>query len=70
MVPKDYKTMAALEKAIEKNILFSHLDDDERRYLYYTCLRYGVQSISQSGVSVVPGEIPNECDTVVCMCMS
>lgn len=31
MVPKDYKTMAALSKAIEKNVLFSHLDDNERR---------------------------------------
>ncbi|KJE92569.1 protein kinase, variant [Capsaspora owczarzaki ATCC 30864] len=30
VVPKDYKTMAALEKAIKKNILFSHMDDDER----------------------------------------
>lgn len=24
--------MAALAKAIEKNVLFSHLDDNERRY--------------------------------------
>ncbi len=32
-MPKDYKTMAALEKAIEKNILFSHLDEDERRWV-------------------------------------
>ncbi len=31
VMPKDYKTMAALEKAIERNILFSHLDEDERR---------------------------------------
>lgn len=33
VIPKDYKTMAALAKAIEKNVLFSHLDDNERRYL-------------------------------------
>ena len=31
VIPKDYKTMAALSKAIEKNVLFSHLDDSERR---------------------------------------
>ena len=31
VVPKDYKTMAALSKAIAKNILFSHLDQEERR---------------------------------------
>nr|KAF6416834.1 protein kinase cAMP-dependent type I regulatory subunit alpha [Molossus molossus] len=28
VIPKDYKTMAALAKAIEKNVLFSHLDDN------------------------------------------
>uniref|UniRef100_A0A4W5Q4G3 cAMP-dependent protein kinase type I-alpha regulatory subunit n=1 Tax=Hucho hucho TaxID=62062 RepID=A0A4W5Q4G3_9TELE len=33
VIPKDYKTMAALAKAIEKNVLFSHLDDNERRYV-------------------------------------
>jgi cAMP-dependent protein kinase regulator len=31
VVPKDYKTMAALSKAISRNILFAHLDDNERR---------------------------------------
>lgn len=31
VVPKDYKTMAALSKAISRNVLFSHLDDNERR---------------------------------------
>lgn len=36
VIPKDYKTMAALAKAIEKNVLFSHLDDNERRYLTLT----------------------------------
>lgn len=27
--------MAALSKAIEKNILFSHLDESERRYEFF-----------------------------------
>lgn len=36
VIPKDYKTMAALAKAIEKNVLFSHLDDNERRYVVNT----------------------------------
>ena len=31
VIPKDYKTTAALQRAISNNILFSHLDDDERR---------------------------------------
>lgn len=30
VVPKDYKTMAALSKSIEKNVLFKHLDTNER----------------------------------------
>ncbi len=29
VVPKDAKTMEALKKAISKNVLFSHLDDNE-----------------------------------------
>ena len=29
MVPKDYKTMEALKKAIQKNVLFNHLDENE-----------------------------------------
>lgn len=33
VIPKDYKTMAALQKAIQKNILFSHLDEDERKWV-------------------------------------
>ena len=32
VIPKDYKTTSALEKAIAKNILFSHLDENERRF--------------------------------------
>ncbi|XP_008766533.2 cAMP-dependent protein kinase type I-alpha regulatory subunit isoform X1 [Rattus norvegicus] len=34
VIPKDYKTMAALAKAIEKNVLFSHLDDNERSDIF------------------------------------
>lgn len=33
-MPKDYKTMAALSKAIAKNILFSHLDENERSDIF------------------------------------
>lgn len=36
MVPKDYKSMAALGKAMEKNVLFAHLDDNERRWVQQT----------------------------------
>lgn len=34
VVPKDYKTMAALTKAIAKNVLFSHLDEGERSEVF------------------------------------
>ncbi|KAJ1129431.1 hypothetical protein NDU88_007801 [Pleurodeles waltl] len=34
VIPKDYKTMAALAKAIEKNVLFVHLDDNERSDIF------------------------------------
>ncbi|XP_037074646.1 cAMP-dependent protein kinase type I regulatory subunit-like [Pollicipes pollicipes] len=34
VVPKDYKTMAALSKAIAKNVLFSHLDENERSDMF------------------------------------
>jgi len=34
VVPKDYKTMAALSKAIAKNVLFAHLDDNERSDIF------------------------------------
>lgn len=34
VIPKDYKTMTALAKAISKNVLFAHLDDNERRYKF------------------------------------
>jgi len=34
VVPKDYKTMAALSKAIAKNVLFTHLDENERSDIF------------------------------------
>ena len=34
VVPKDYKTMASLSKAIAKNVLFSHLDENERTDIF------------------------------------
>ncbi|XP_046404424.1 cAMP-dependent protein kinase type I regulatory subunit isoform X2 [Ischnura elegans] len=34
VIPKDYKTMAALSKAITKNVLFSHLDENERSDIF------------------------------------
>ncbi|CAN0214606.1 unnamed protein product [Lampetra fluviatilis] len=34
VIPKDYKTMQALSKAIAKNVLFSHLDDNERSDIF------------------------------------
>lgn len=42
VVPKDYKTMAALSKAIAKNILFSHLDEGERRSVGQKNLTSGI----------------------------
>ncbi|KTG03325.1 hypothetical protein cypCar_00041694, partial [Cyprinus carpio] len=36
VIPKDYKTMTALAKAISKNVLFAHLDDNERRSSLFT----------------------------------
>ncbi|XP_022102414.1 cAMP-dependent protein kinase regulatory subunit-like isoform X2 [Acanthaster planci] len=34
VIPKDYKTMAALSKSIAKNVLFSHLDENERSDIF------------------------------------
>jgi cAMP-dependent protein kinase regulator len=34
VVPKDYKTMEALAKAIARNVLFSHLDENERSDIF------------------------------------
>lgn len=34
VIPKDYKSMAALAKAMQKNVLFAHLDDNERSDIF------------------------------------
>ncbi|XP_065580007.1 cAMP-dependent protein kinase type I regulatory subunit-like isoform X3 [Artemia franciscana] len=34
IVPKDYKTMEALARSIDKNVLFSHLDENERSDIF------------------------------------
>ena len=47
MIPKDYKTMASLSKAIAKNVLFSHLDENERSDIFDAMFPY----------SAIPGEI-------------
>merc|ERR1712002_935497 len=47
VVPKDYKTMASLSKAIAKNVLFSHLDENERSDIFDAMFPY----------SGIPGEI-------------
>lgn len=44
VITKDYKTMAALSKAIEKNVLFSHLDENERSDIFDAM--FPVQSIA------------------------
>lgn len=47
VVPKDYKTMASLSKAIAKNVLFSHLDENERSDIFDAMFP----------VNVLPGEV-------------
>ncbi|XP_053381099.1 cAMP-dependent protein kinase regulatory subunit [Mercenaria mercenaria] len=52
VVPKDYKTMAALSKAISKNVLFSHLDDTERSDIFdamFPVHRHAGEVIIQQG---------------------
>nr|KAG5709510.1 hypothetical protein BaRGS_023192 [Batillaria attramentaria] len=52
VVPKDYKTMAALSKAIAKNVLFSHLDDNERSDIFdamFPVHRHAGEVIIQQG---------------------
>ena len=52
VVPKDYKTMAALSKAISKNILFAHLDDNERSDIFdamFTVIHCGGEVIIKQG---------------------
>lgn len=47
VVPKDYKTMASLSKAIAKNVLFSHLDENERSDIFDAMFP----------VAAIPGEV-------------
>merc|ERR1712228_555952 len=47
VVPKDFKTMASLSKAIAKNVLFSHLDENERPDIFDAMFP----------VSAIPGEV-------------
>ncbi|XP_078317271.1 cAMP-dependent protein kinase regulatory subunit-like isoform X1 [Crassostrea virginica] len=52
VVPKDYKTMAALSKAISRNVLFSHLDDNERSDIFdamFPVHRHAGEVIIQQG---------------------
>ncbi|XP_056017182.1 cAMP-dependent protein kinase regulatory subunit isoform X4 [Ostrea edulis] len=52
VVPKDYKTMAALSKAISRNVLFSHLDDNERSDIFdamFPVHRHAGEIIIQQG---------------------
>ncbi|XP_076447504.1 cAMP-dependent protein kinase regulatory subunit isoform X4 [Babylonia areolata] len=52
VVPKDYKTMASLSKAIAKNVLFSHLDDNERSDIFdamFPVHRHAGEVIIQQG---------------------
>jgi len=44
VIPKDYKTMTALSRAISKNLLFSHLDDNERRFARHFFLFVGLKN--------------------------
>lgn len=44
VVPKDYKTMEALAKAIARNVLFSHLDENERSDIFDAMFPIGARS--------------------------
>lgn len=60
VVPKDYKTMAALSKAIAKNVLFAHLDENERSDIFDAMFP----------VTFLPGEAiirQGVCDRVYCL---
>lgn len=52
VVPKDYKTTAALSRAISKNVLFSHLDENERSDIFdamFPIHRHAGEVIIQQG---------------------
>ncbi|XP_034311124.1 cAMP-dependent protein kinase regulatory subunit isoform X3 [Magallana gigas] len=59
VVPKDYKTMAALSKAISRNVLFSHLDDNERSDIFdamFPVHRHAGEVIIQQGTLYDDGD--------------
>ncbi|XP_048759458.1 cAMP-dependent protein kinase regulatory subunit isoform X3 [Ostrea edulis] len=59
VVPKDYKTMAALSKAISRNVLFSHLDDNERSDIFdamFPVHRHAGEIIIQQGTLYDDGD--------------
>ncbi|CAL8266534.1 unnamed protein product [Gadus morhua 'NCC'] len=52
VIPKDYKTMTALAKAISKNVLFAHLDDNERSDIFdamFPVTHIGGETVIQQG---------------------
>lgn len=52
VVPKDYKTMVALSRALSKNVLFLHLDDAERSDIFdamFPVHRHAGEIIIQKG---------------------
>uniref|UniRef100_A0AAY4CRC4 cAMP-dependent protein kinase type I-alpha regulatory subunit n=1 Tax=Denticeps clupeoides TaxID=299321 RepID=A0AAY4CRC4_9TELE len=56
VIPKDYKTMAALAKAIEKNVLFAHLDDNERSDIFdamFSVTYIAGETVIQQGLDAV-----------------
>merc|ERR1711936_520920 len=53
VVPKDYKTMASLSKAIAKNVLFSHLDENERSDIFDAMF----PSNAMPGEIIIQGEV-------------
>uniref|UniRef100_A0A4W5MIK6 cAMP-dependent protein kinase type I-alpha regulatory subunit n=1 Tax=Hucho hucho TaxID=62062 RepID=A0A4W5MIK6_9TELE len=59
VIPKDYKTMAALAKAIEKNVLFAHLDDNERSDIFdamFSVTYIAGETVIQQGTVYVNNE--------------
>ncbi|KAB0403440.1 hypothetical protein E2I00_001889 [Balaenoptera physalus] len=64
VIPKDYKTMTALAKAISKNVLFAHLDDNERRgpaVPKLNSLPHGLTGGGEAGLAVIQAEVEMPC---------
>ncbi|NXX45261.1 KAP0 kinase, partial [Tricholaema leucomelas] len=62
VIPKDYKTMAALAKAIEKNVLFAHLDDNERSDIFdamFPVIYIAGETVIQQGKALLPFLFPS-----------